>query len=249
MFEGIFIDARAPRVSIVASLCLHGVFIALVAAFTYPKVLPPWSEEGVAVKFLSPPPPPPAGHKTRLFRQLARPRIARQVPADKLIQPNALPKLGKRQPLAPLAPQAATEATDENEDPGVGGSEADGNAMGGAGGVLGGQATQRQDAPVLLGSGMTRPQPGGECAPGGTRPRPQMPEQARAMGIAGTVLVEYVVHADGSVGNVTLRNEGAPRLLFEATRKWLLTCTFTPSVSGGKQMPVRMIQPFIFKLL
>ena len=119
--------------------------------------------------------------------------------------------------------------------------------MGVAGSVLGGQAPQ-QDAPVLLGSGMSRPQPGGECAPGGMRPRPQMPEQARAMGIAGTVLVEYVVHADGSVGDVTLRNEGAPRQLFEATKKWLLTCTFTPSVSGGRQMPVRMIQPFTFKL-
>ena len=248
MFEGMFIDARAPRAPLVASLCLHGAFIALVAALTYAKVLLPWSEEGVEVRFLSPPPRPPAGHNTRLFRQVARPRIARQVPADKLIHPKALPRHGELQPLSPLAPQAATEQIGENEDPGVGGSEADGNAMGVSGGVLGGQGPQQRDAPLLLGSGMTRPQLGGECAPGGTRPRPQMPEHARAMGIAGTVLIEYVVHADGSVSDVTLRNEGAPRLLFEATRKWLLTCTFTPSVSGGKETPVRMIQPFIFKL-
>jgi len=247
MFEGIFMNARTPRAPLVASLCLHGVFIALVAAFTYAEVLLPLGVEGVSVKFLSPP-PPAAGHNTGLFRQFARPRMARQVPAHKLIQPNAFPKPGKRQPLSPLAPQAASEQIGENEDPRVGGSEADGNAMGVPGGVLGGQSPQRQDTPLLLGSGMTRPQLGGECAPGGTRPRPQMPEQARAMGIAGTVLIEYVVHADGSVSDVTLRNEGAPRLLFEATRKWLLTCTFTPSVSDGRQMAVRMIQPFIFKL-
>jgi TonB family protein len=245
MFEGIFIDARAPRAPLIASLCLHGVFIAFVAAFTHAKVLLPWSEEGVSVKFLS---PPPAGYRTPPFRQPARARISRQAPAHKLIQPNALPHPAERQPLSPPRPQAATEGIDENEDPGFGGGEADGNVMGVAGGDLGGQAPQQQDAPVLLGSGMSRPQPEGECAPGGMRPRPQMPEQARAMGIAGTVLVEYVVHADGSVSNVTLRNEGAPRQLFEATSKWLLTCTFTPSVSGGRQMPVRMIQPFTFKL-
>src|SRR5438132_2191923 len=82
MFESIVIGARAPRVPLVASLGLHGVFIALVAALTYAKVLLPRSEEGVAVKFLS---PPPAGHRMPLLRQPAKARISRQLLAHKLI--------------------------------------------------------------------------------------------------------------------------------------------------------------------
>ena len=51
---------------------------------------------------------------------------------------------------------------------------------------------------------MTKPILKGECAPGGQRPKPPTPEQARQMGISGTVLVEYVVHSDGHVGEVAL---------------------------------------------
>jgi TonB family protein len=100
---------------------------------------------------------------------------------------------------------------------------------------------------MLLGAGMSRPSPVGDCAPGGQRPKPPTPEQARQMGVTGTVLVEYVVHTDGTVGNVLLKNPTAPPILFESVRQWLATCHYTPSMAGGRPIPVKIIQPFIFR--
>jgi TonB family protein len=101
---------------------------------------------------------------------------------------------------------------------------------------------------MILGAGMTRPTPAGDCAPGGQRPRPSTPEQARQMEIKGMVLVEYVVHSDGHVGEVTLKNQTAPPILFEAVKQWLLSCSFTPSMQGSRPIPVKIIQPFNFTL-
>ena len=60
-------------------------------------------------------------------------------------------------------------------------------------------------------------------------------------------MVEYVVHADGSVGDVKLKNPTAPPILFEAVKRWLETCLYTPSMSGTRPVPVKIVQPFIFK--
>ena len=95
---------------------------------------------------------------------------------------------------------------------------------------------------ALLTAGMTRPAPAGDCSPLGARPRPIAPQT----GMSGTVLVEYVVHGDGRVKSVVLKNQAAP-MLFEAVRSWLKSCQWTPSMSAGKPVPFRMRQPFIFK--
>jgi len=101
---------------------------------------------------------------------------------------------------------------------------------------------------MILGAGMSRPSAQGDCAPGGTRPRPPTPEQARQMGISGMVLVEYVVHSDGHVGEVALKNPTAPPILFGAVKQWLESCSFQPSMQGSRPIPVKIIQPFIFEL-
>jgi len=97
-------------------------------------------------------------------------------------------------------------------------------------------------APLLLTAGMKRPVPAGDCSPLGARPRPVAPE----LGVSGTVLVEYVVHGDGRVKSVVLKNQAAP-MLFEAVQRWLKSCPWTPSTSAGKPVPVRMTKPFIFE--
>jgi len=74
-----------------------------------------------------------------------------------------------------------------------------------------------------------------------------MPEQARQMGITGTVLVEFVVHSDGHVGEVALKNATAPPILFAAVRQWLESCQYEPSMAGSKPIPVKIIQPFNFR--
>jgi TonB family protein len=75
-----------------------------------------------------------------------------------------------------------------------------------------------------------------------------VPAEARALDLGGKVRVEYVVRTDGSVSGVSLQNPGAPRLLFEATRKWLEACPFSPSTQGGRPVPVRVVQQFNFRL-
>jgi TonB family protein len=97
---------------------------------------------------------------------------------------------------------------------------------------------------VLLDSTMTPPVPL-NCG------RPPTPEKARMDGITGMVLVEYVVHTNGVVSHVALKNPEAPPLLFEAVRGWLLACRFEPSkdLSSGQPVAVKIIQPFVFKLM
>ena len=105
-------------------------------------------------------------------------------------------------------------------------------------------ATVPEDPPRLLGSDTSRPQPTELCQP----PKPPLPAEAKEKGISGLVLVEYVVHTDGHVGEVENRNLRAPPLLFEAVRAWLLACPFEPShLEGGRPIAVKIIQPFTFK--
>ena len=78
---------------------------------------------------------------------------------------------------------------------------------------------------------MSRPLPTSDCQP----PNPLAPEQARTMGIHGMVLVEYVVHSDGHVGEVSLKNPTAPPILFDAVKTWLLSLPLVrPRWQGGK---------------
>jgi TonB family protein len=78
--------------------------------------------------------------------------------------------------------------------------------------------------------------------------KPIMPEQARLLDITGTVLVEYTVHADGHVGEISLAKSTAHPVLAEAVRNWLDGCSFTPpSKADGQRMTLRLAQPYIFR--
>ena len=77
--------------------------------------------------------------------------------------------------------------------------------------------------------------------------KPLVPDLARVMEITGTVLVEYTVHADGTVGEVSLAKSSAHPVLAEAVEKWLGGCAFEPRVANGKPVSQRLIQPFNFK--
>ena len=158
-----------------------------------------------------------------------------------LLQPSRLPVLDK------LAAPTVTHDFDDDFGGGVEGGVIGGVVGGTVGGDVGGQLAAPEGPPVLLGAGMTRPLPTGECSPSGARPKPITPEQARRMSITGTVLVQYTVHSDGRVGEISMRNDG-PSILFDAVRKWLEECSFSPSLSGTRPIPVRVIQPFVFQM-
>ena len=68
------------------------------------------------------------------------------------------------------------------------------------------------------------------------------------MGITGIALLEFVVHSDGHVGEVLLKNPTAPPILFNAVKQWLENCQYEPSMQGTRPIAVKIIQPFVFKL-
>jgi hypothetical protein len=77
--------------------------------------------------------------------------------------------------------------------------------------------------------------------------KPVPTEKLRLLRLTGLVLVEFVVHSDGHVGEVRLRNP-AHLALFHLVRSWLLACPYTPSKkSTGEPVPVKILQPFTFK--
>ena len=248
MFEGITIEEgkgggrRAS--SFAASVVIHGGVIGLALVASIVKANLP-KEEAVQVVFKAPPPPPPpppppAGKKKSTPRETPKRPITPKIQPNQIIQPKEVPK------ELPEAPDTSADDDDEGVEGGVEGGVVGGVVGGVLGGVVGGTlggTLGEEGPPQLLGSGMSRPQPSADCRPA----KPVPPEQARQMGITGLVLVEYVVHSDGHVGEVVLKNPTAPPILFEAVKSWLLGCPFTPSLSGTKPIAVKIIQPFTFK--
>jgi hypothetical protein len=77
--------------------------------------------------------------------------------------------------------------------------------------------------------------------------RPVLPEAAKREGIAGMVLVGFIVDAAGHSSIPELLNPKAPHILYRAVRKWLTSCTYEPARDkNGTAVPVRMAQPFNF---
>ena len=241
--------------SFIFSVGMHGLAVALAVGFTVMKDKFPKAEEPVNVTFRQaapppppPPPPPPASRKKKTRPTPTKPTQPRPT-LQQIVQPKEVPKVEQK------APENLPEDDGADDDEGVEGGVEGGVVGGVVGGVLGGQLGGQlggtvggtgEGPPLFLGGGMSRPYPSANCRP----PKPAMPEQARSMGIGGLVLVEYVVHSDGHAGEVNLKNKTAPPVLFEAVRRWLEGCQFTPSVmqSTGKPVPVKMIQPFNFSL-
>lgn len=242
MFEGITTargNVGRRSSSMVVSVVLHGAVIALGIFIGYVQARLPKEEEPVSVVFRAPPPPPPpppAGKKkATVKREVPRP-VMPKLPPNAIIQPKEVPKIEEK----PVEEAPA----DDGEDDGVEGGVEGGVVGGVVGGVLGGELPKAADEPaVLLGAGMSRPMPTADCQP----PKPIAPEQARQMGITGLVLVEYVVHSDGHVGEIKLKNPTAPPMLFEAVEKWLKGCPHVPSMAGSKPLAVKIVQPFNFK--
>ena len=243
MFDGITTETKTGgrKVSSLAvSLIVHGGVIVLALVGSAIKAALP-KEEAVQVVFKAPPPPPPpppASKKKATPRPPEKKPITPKVMPQQIIQPKEIPK---EEPPPPEEKPAEDDSDDEGVEGGVEGGVAGGVVGGVLGGVVGG--TGEEGPPQLLGSGMTPPRPTSECRPA----KPAAPEQARQMGITGLVLVEFVVHSDGHVGEVVLKNPTAPPILFEAVRTWLLGCPYSPSMQGSRPIPVKIIQPFTFK--
>ena len=156
-------------------------------------------------------------------------------------------------PAAPAEPEVAPQIDEPvgegRDEPGAvgggGGGPVDGpGGPGTIGDTLGPTGPRGEEKVELLGEGLTRPLPAAGCRP----PAPLMPSAARLGGITGRVLVQFVVHGDGHVGEVRSLDPRSPQILVEAVRAWIEGCPFQPALRGGRPVSVKMSQPFNFRL-
>ncbi len=74
------------------------------------------------------------------------------------------------------------------------------------------------------------------------------PDEAIAQGIQGVVYVNYVVRADGTIGNIKVERGAHPLLDTEAVRVVNLIRGYTPGRQKGKNVPVQFTIPIRFVL-
>ena len=74
------------------------------------------------------------------------------------------------------------------------------------------------------------------------------PEQARALGMEGVVMVGFVVNKDGTISNVITPKNPHQSLSDEAIRVVKLMPKWKPGMQDGKAVNVRFILPIEFKL-
>jgi Gram-negative bacterial TonB protein C-terminal len=276
MFDGITNEdspgARRAS-SLLVSLALHSSVVLLAMGLAYLRfdrareaaVQVTFSERHPGLPGPKSPPTAQAGSYRRQSRGLRRPITPKLqqvlfVPPVQAFAPAAPVHAAEAVALADLARVAPTAAVADGGgdhplhslDTGSGLSPGDstgsGFGTGGAGtgsfaGASGNYGGDGDDAPQALSAGMTTPHPAAGCRPS----KPRRPEQALQLGITGAVAVEYVVHADGHVGEVVLRTPASPAILFEAVKSWLVGCPFVPSMSGNKPLAVTINQVFTFK--
>jgi protein TonB len=240
-------DSRGPRqwlAALTASSLVY-VLIAVVAVAVGTAAKRVVQEKKVDVTFVErvvkevpPPPPPPA------------PEVKPQPPpaaAAPVIRPDQkIRKLDKPPPpkelVAPKeAPKDAPKEADPSEDKGIavfgdGPGDPAGLEGGQAGGVAGG----------MVGGAIALPEDGVAPVPAKSNIIPDYPQEARAAGKTGTVILKIVILADGSVAQVTVMRGDEPfaSSAVKAVKKW----KYEPAKYKGQAITVYRIIQIPFKL-
>ncbi len=77
---------------------------------------------------------------------------------------------------------------------------------------------------------------------------PEMPRKAIEQGISGTFVATFVVNASGRVEDIGISGTPAGYGFEDAIRASLLKRRYKPATAGGVPVPVRIRQPFDFRL-
>ncbi len=207
-------------------------------------------------KLKSPVPPPQTDHDPETCaRGPSVPRPVMPRPVYRPVEPPPpAPAPVTPQVVAPVV-NASSDAEDragvvsENKQPesqgtGVGGGAGSGQGTGmgeGSGSGIGpGSGGGTGGGPYRPGSGVTPPELLKEV-------RPEFTEEARRQGITGDVVLEIVVRADGSVGDVKVMEGlggGLNRNAIEAVKQW----RFSPARRQGVPVDVMVEVAVAFKL-
>jgi protein TonB len=120
------------------------------------------------------------------------------------------------------------------------GTGSDGMAVGGA--VAGGAGQGGSRAAFEPGQVDKNPEPAQEPSP------PEMPRKAVEQGISGSFVATFVVNAAGRVESIDITGTPAGYGFEDAIRKSLLKRRYKPAMAGGIAVPVKIRQPFDFRL-
>jgi protein TonB len=232
---------RDWRASVLASSAIYGLLalLAVMLGSTARKVA---SKLAVDVKFVerivnAPPPPPVPEVKPQApaaMAPVARPdqkvrHLDKPPPPKEMVAPKAMP-------------QEAPREADPSEDKGVavfGEGKGDPAGLEGGvaqGGTLGGQ----------VGGAIALPEDAVPPAPASSNAIPAYPQEARASGRTGTVVLKVVILADGTVANVQVMRGEEPFVsaAVEAVKHW----RYEPARYKGQAIAVYRIIQIPFKL-
>ncbi len=199
----------------------------------------------VDVKFVEkivnepPPPPPPAVAEVKPQAPAAMAPVVR--PEQKIRHLDKPPP--PKEMVAPKSmPQEAPKEADPSEDKGVAMyGEGKGDAAGLEGGVAQGGTLGGQ-----VGGAIALPEDAIAPTPAGSNPIPAYPQEARASGKTGTVVLKIVILADGTVANVQVLRGEEPFVssAVAAVKKW----KYEPARYKGQAITVYRIIQIPFKL-
>jgi protein TonB len=235
----------------ISSLAIYGAIVAaivLVGSATKQVIAP---EKKVDVTFVEkvvkpPPPPPPAP-----LAAVKPPPAEVKPPAASapVVRPDQkIRKLDKPPPVKPLAapremPQEAPREADPSEDKGIAvyGEPGAGDPAGLEGGV-----TQGGVVGGTVGGAIALPEDATPPTPLASNQIPSYPQEARATGKTGTVVLKVVILADGSVADVEVMRGEEP--FVSAAVASVKTWKYQPARHQGQPITVYRVVQIPFKL-
>ncbi len=239
-------DARGPRQWIAAVTASSTVYlligVAVVVLGTATKRVV--QEKKVDVTFVekivkeAPPPPPPAPEVKPAPPPAAAAPIVRP---DQKIRKLDKPPPPKELVAPKEAPKEAPREADPSQDKGIavfgdGPGDPAGLEGGQAGGVAGG----------MVGGAIALPEDGIAPVPAASNAKPDYPQEARAAGKTGMVILKVVILADGSVASVQVMRGDEPfaSSAVKAVKQW----KYEPARYKGQPITVYRIIQIPFKL-
>jgi len=230
--------------SLLASTAIY-LALAVAAVTLVPAAKKAARVAAVELKFVEkvvnePPPPLPQGVDLKPEAPAAAAPVVRPEQKVRRLEKPPPPK----EMVAPKAmPQEAPREADPSEDKGVavsgeGGKGDPAGLEGGVaqGGVVGGQ----------VGGAIALPEDAVAPTPASSNPIPPYPQEARANGRTGTVVLKVVILADGSVGEVQVLRGEEP--FVSAARETVKRWHYSPARYKGQAISVYRIIQIPFKL-
>jgi len=225
-----------------ATFIVLGILVVILGSQTTRIV----REKAVALTFVEkvvqepPPPPPPAPVEVKPQAPAAAAPVVRP---DQKIRKLDKPPPPKEMVAPREMPREAPAEADPSQDKGVAvyGESGKGDPAGLEGGVAQGGVVGGQ-----VGGAIALPEDATPPAPAAGNPVPPYPQEARAEGKTGTVVLKVVILADGSVGDVQVMRGDEP--FVSAALKTVKTWHYTPARYKGQPITVYRIIQIPFKL-